>query len=174
MTSYISEFLTTDEAVSKAINLLSHPASVKRIDLKGRNIKNEGAKALAKALTESKTRTIDVFDLSDNDIGDEGAIALAKALTKNEWTYIEVFDLSNNKIGEKGMKEVLEYVPEMELLDKLVVGNNIGLSAVTEQFLKKNNLVLGDYVPKFKKSKKKSAKKSSKKKSKTKKSKNRK
>ena len=52
------------------------------LDLRGNEIEDEGAKALAEALLMNKSVTD--FNLDGNYVGDEGAKALAEALIEND------------------------------------------------------------------------------------------
>ena len=84
--------------MSREINQLSSMLMAHeqwRIDYNFKLIGDEGAKAIAKALT--KNPRLKRIDLTDNQIGDEGAKAMAKALTKN--STLRLIDLSYNQFG---------------------------------------------------------------------------
>ncbi|KAK3254364.1 hypothetical protein CYMTET_36420 [Cymbomonas tetramitiformis] len=92
--------------------LLVSNGSLNTLNLYDNRIGDEGAKALAVALTPNEegvfNTSMNTLDLYDNKIGDEGANALAVALTPNAEgvfnTSLNTLSLSNNKIGDEGAK----------------------------------------------------------------------
>ena len=91
------------ETIRKVIEkLLNDDLVLIRVDLSGKRISDEGAKALAKALESNMT--LKTLDLKNNPIGDEGVKTLAKAYVKNR--NLQILEIASNIIGEKGKRTI--------------------------------------------------------------------
>ncbi|KAK3287025.1 hypothetical protein CYMTET_5435 [Cymbomonas tetramitiformis] len=104
---------TYDASGIKALaDALAFNGSLNTLDLRINDIGDEGAKALAVALTPNAegvfNTSLNTLDLTDNRIGTEGAKALAVALTPNAEgvfnTSLNTLNLTNNEIGPEGAK----------------------------------------------------------------------
>ncbi|CAH3189769.1 unnamed protein product [Porites lobata] len=77
---------------------------LKRLDLGGNNITDEGVKHLSTALTHTNC-TLNSLDLRDNNITDEGVKHLSTALTHTNCT-LNSLDLCHNNITDEGVKHL--------------------------------------------------------------------
>ncbi|KAK3281841.1 hypothetical protein CYMTET_10391 [Cymbomonas tetramitiformis] len=126
-------------------NDLVFNTSLNTLDLEGNNIGNEGAEALAAALSPNEEGVFNTFlntlNLGRNNIGNEGAEALAAALSPNEEgvfnTSLNTLDLESNGIGPEGVQALADALtPNAEgvfntSLNALGLGANwIGLEGV--------------------------------------------
>ena len=106
------ESVVVREAIEK---LLKNDAEETRLDLSGKSIGNEGAKALAKAL-ESNT-SLTTLDLKNNPIEDEGLEALAKAYLINQ--NLQILEIASDEIGERG-KKAIEQIKKYQQIKPLI------------------------------------------------------
>jgi GTPase SAR1 family protein len=119
-TSKNEEIIDQVQSLIKRLN--QNDVALQSIDLSGKNIRKEGAKALKIALENKQTLTI---DLSSNDIGDEGVKTLSEALENNQT--LQTIDLSRNNIGDEGAKALSEALENHQSLQTIYLsGNNIG------------------------------------------------
>jgi len=114
--------------------------STRRINLRNKRINDEGARALAEALTTNETVT--GIDLAFNQIGNEGASALAKALETNK-TVADIL-LASNQIGDEGAHELAKMLKTNKTITSIVLMDNQisdrGAQSLAEA-LKKNKTV---------------------------------
>lgn len=89
---------------------------VRRLELNGNHIGDEGAEALAAALKAH--RIITSIELSDNNIGDRGAKALARAF--RELPSLTSVYLVNNRIGIEGARALGELRFRIDLSGNLI------------------------------------------------------
>eukprot|EP00413_Alexandrium_margalefii_P006589 CAMPEP_0204524684 /NCGR_PEP_ID=MMETSP0661-20131031/7504_1 /ASSEMBLY_ACC=CAM_ASM_000606 /TAXON_ID=109239 /ORGANISM="Alexandrium margalefi, Strain AMGDE01CS-322" /LENGTH=335 /DNA_ID=CAMNT_0051530443 /DNA_START=1 /DNA_END=1008 /DNA_ORIENTATION=- len=131
--------ISDDEAMSIAKALTKNDC-LKELELTNNNIGEKGACALAEALT--KNDCLKKLWLNGNDIGEKGACALAEALTKND--HLGTLVLMDNNIGEKGACALAEALTKNDHLEKLsLAGNNIGdkgACALAEALTKNDHL----------------------------------
>lgn len=111
------------------------------IVLRGKKIRPNGAKAIAKGLP--MITALESLDLSLNLIQDEGAEAIANALKVNET--VKHLSLDNNHIGVEGAKAIAKALEVNNTLEELVLSNNNnigdeGAKAIAEAL--KNNTAL--------------------------------
>lgn len=92
----------------------------KSVDLSWEDIDDEGAKAIATAMRN--TRSLKHFSLYHNRICDNGAKAIAVALKEN--TTIQILDLGSNQIGNDGAQAIAFALYENTTLQELYIGNN--------------------------------------------------
>ena len=105
----------SDKILNQILPLLS-VLNITTLDLNSNDIRDEGAKALAKELKINDSLTHLV--LWCNSIGDEGATALAKALNINE--SLTELNIWNNKIRTEGAKALAK---ELEINEEIADAN---------------------------------------------------
>ncbi|PRP87101.1 hypothetical protein PROFUN_04837 [Planoprotostelium fungivorum] len=144
--------LLGDEGCAHVMMALKNSTHVKHIDLRGNNIKADGATAVAEMLRSNFTMiklglewnsvglwdtgikriaealmintTLTELDLRNNRIGGQGGVALAIALRKN--TSLVVLDLRWNNLGYIGGKALADAMKNNYFLGTLeLAGNNI-------------------------------------------------
>ncbi|KAL3912795.1 MAG: hypothetical protein SGILL_006744 [Bacillariaceae sp.] len=82
--------------------MLSTNSSLRRISLGNNAIGDEGAQAIAEALTQNPHSSLVYLGLGYNEIGNEGAVAITDAVSQLK--LFATLDLSGNLIGNEGAK----------------------------------------------------------------------
>ncbi|CAF1306784.1 unnamed protein product [Didymodactylos carnosus] len=90
------------------------------LDLRGDEISDDGAKAIATALMTNQTLT--TLDLADNQISADGAKAIATALITNQT--LTTLNLWNNKISADGAKAIATALMTNQTLTTLDLADN--------------------------------------------------
>lgn len=80
--------------------------TVQVLNLPRNNIRDEGARTLARSIEQGTLSRLHTLDLSNNEIGCEGAKALAKALESGLLPELRVLRLGGNDFGEEGTNAV--------------------------------------------------------------------
>ena len=88
-----------------------------QIDLSYNLLGDEGAKALAPAIRDSRSLTR--LLIGNNAIGDEGCIALAEAMQQNDSCKIEELNLFSNQIGVAGAKSLAAMIAVSRFLTEV-------------------------------------------------------
>lgn len=107
---------------------LKHMAELRKLDLSGNNIGNEGIKSLMEILA-AYVPNLQELDLSSNNIGSEGIKELGKVLPRI--VNLQQLDLSNNKLKNEGAEFIAEALPSMVNLRRFaLVKSGIGARGV--------------------------------------------
>ena len=100
-----------------------------KLNLRGKQIGDEGAKAIAQAIEKTPQIPLQQLDLSGNCICAEGAKAIAQAIEKTPQIPLQQLDLGCNRIGDEGAKAIaqaIEKTPQIPLQQLDLSGNYIG------------------------------------------------
>jgi hypothetical protein len=117
-----------DEGATAVASALTHNSTLQLLWLSTNRIGNEGATALANALTHNST--LELLCLGHNTIGDEGATALANALTHN--SRLQELYLGHNTIGDEGATALANALTHNSTLKLLTLAlNTIGDEGAT-------------------------------------------
>ncbi|RIB30620.1 hypothetical protein C2G38_1627099 [Gigaspora rosea] len=107
----------------EAFEVLCKNSTLTSLDLRFKNLRTEGGKALADALCNNNTLTS--LELCSNKLGSEVGKALADALCKN--STLTSFNLRDNKLGPEGGKALADALCKNLTLTSLnLYGNNLG------------------------------------------------
>ena len=103
-------------------NFIRHAPAITRIVIANCRLDDEGAKAIAKTLTNCEN-LVTLF-LRDNQIGDEGAAALARALPCCK--HLAELNLGGNEIGDEGARALAAVLERTSITSLYLSRNNIG------------------------------------------------
>lgn len=107
--------------VSELVRFLKTNPNITKLSVKGCIINYREIESLA------NLTNLTSLNLACNTIDDEGAIALAKALTNGNLKNLTSLDVSSNKIGNKGAKALAEALANLKNLTSLNLSfNDIG------------------------------------------------
>ena len=97
-------------------------ACAPQIDLRHNQLGEEGAKALAPAIRDSRSLT--ECDLRHNNLGKEGWCAIFDALRDNPQNKIAKWDLNGQGINEEIVKSLAAYMAASRSLTRLILDKN--------------------------------------------------
>lgn len=100
-------------------------SSCVRLKLSGALLGDDGAQALAEALSADEAPRLKSMELRDNGIGPAGISAIGRALRAEGGTRLERLDLTGNRIGDDGAEAVAGVLRDLALsLEGLALGGN--------------------------------------------------
>lgn len=120
-----------DDAVFQMPALLDAPTKLQALNLRGNNLKVEGAMALAQGLIDNTT--VRMLDLSSNQLGSKGVMLLCESLKGNK--HLQSLFLNSNNVSSDGAFAVADLlIDEKSSLLEVHLGWNLicntGLNAL--------------------------------------------
>ncbi|XP_069728869.1 leucine-rich repeat-containing protein 45 [Phaenicophaeus curvirostris] len=115
-----------EEDVKILLHDLCSNTTVKSLDLKGNNLRSEGAEALGKLLAQNKTIRSLILEWNNLGVWEEGFSLFCQGLGANN--VLQQLDLRNNQINHQGAGELALALKQNSSLQELDLRwNNIGL-----------------------------------------------
>jgi len=117
--------------------------SVKKLNLKGNNLREEGLRLIVTAILENRQNSVSLLEVSGNSIGPEGAKQAARLISEHK---IVEFFCGGNNLGDDGVATVAKALPgntTLKILSlELNLISNVGAKAAAKSLSEAKTLVL--------------------------------
>merc|ERR1711988_148450 len=121
----ISKISLRDEGLDIIVeDLLKYNRSLTSLTISSNKVTMEGAKSLAKLLSEGET--LQHLNVSSNKLGDEGGVAIAQALLYNANSRLESLDIKSCGMRDEGLSALAESLARTQMYRFHAWGNAFG------------------------------------------------
>jgi len=110
------------DLLAKMMAGIDSPMELKMVMIRDTDIGDEGAMALAEAISLADIPLLSEISMSNNDIGDDGATALASAISGIK--SIDLLEMSGNAIGDAGAIALAKAIVDVSDLYAIGLGRN--------------------------------------------------